>query len=354
MKRLSLLLAGLLFFCGWVMSQNEKIKFNETEHDFGIIGEKDGNAYFDFILTNNTDATLIVTNVTASCGCTTPQWTREPVEPGKTGTVTAIYNPLGRIGSFSKVITVHTNQPNPVYLKIRGEVVSGELASKKVSPEVEYPIALGDYLLKAKTLNFDKMVIGEAKTIRLEVYNKSDKSITQKIQKLPKYMTVAFNPVILPAQTAATVDVSLKAEGINLYGNLSGEIILSINGTSQSFSYSAIVLDDFSKWTATKKANAGKINVSSSSIDFGKLGSGNSKIIKISNSGKSPLNVRAIQSSDPAVTVSKNTFSVSPGEIIELKVSEATKKIQSASSTLSIITDDPKMPIYEITIISKP
>ena len=84
MKRLSLILTGLLFFCGWAMSQNEKINFNETEHDFGIIGEKDGNAYFDFILTNNTNAPLIITNATASCGCTTPRWTREPIEPGKT------------------------------------------------------------------------------------------------------------------------------------------------------------------------------------------------------------------------------------------------------------------------------
>jgi hypothetical protein len=252
------------------------------------------------------------------------------------------------------VLTVHTNQSNPIYLKIRGEVVAGKLASQKVSPEVEYPIAAGNYLMKTKDLNFGKMVIGETKTIRLEVYNKSENPITQKIRKLPKYLTVVFNPATVPAQTAATVDVSLKAEDAKLYGNLSGEINLSADEIPQSFPYSAIVLDDFDNWTGTQKANAGKINVSASSINFGNFSSGHSRTLKISNSGKSPLNVRTIQSSDPAVTVSKSVFSVSPGEIVELKVNVETKKIQSGSSTLSIVTDDPRIPIYEIAILSKP
>ena len=208
--------------------------------------------------------------------------------------------------------------------------------------------------MKTKALNFGKMVIGETKTIRLEVYNKSDKPIAQKIQKSPKYMTVVFNPAIVPAQTAATVEVSLKAEDVKRYGNLSGEISFSIDGISQSFPYSAMVLDNFDKWTPAKKANAGKINVSSSSVNFDNFSSGNSRTLKISNSGKSTLNVRAIQSSDPAVTVSKDIFSVSSGEIVELKVNVEPKKIQSGSSTLLIITNDPKMPVYEVTILFKP
>lgn len=349
MKRIYLLLTCLVLFCGGVWAQNGKTSFNETTHDFGVIGERDGYANFDFLLTNNSAEPIVITKVAASCGCTTPTWTKEPIEPKKQGTISVSYNPLGRIGPFTKTITVFVNQGSPTYLKIKGEVVQGK---KKVDPEETYPVAIGDYRLKSKDLKFGQVGWKEEKTIRLEVFNSSDKPITQKIFKLPKYMTVTFEPAVIPAKTAAFIDVSLNTQDDNNYGNLSGEIILLINEVRQSLSYSATVLDNFSQWTTEKKTNAGKINVSMSAIDFGNFSSGIGKTLKISNSGKSVLNVHAIQSSDPSITVSKAKFSINPGEIVEIKVNADSKKIQSKSlsSTLAIITDDPNMPIYEIPI----
>lgn len=351
MKRISLLLTVLILFCGRVGAQNEKISFNETEHDFGVIGDKDGNVSFDFILKNNSDAPLVITNAQAPCGCTTPAWTREPVEPGKTGTITVSFNPLNQIGSFTKPITITTSQASRYYVSISGEVVRSEAIVRKLSPEEEYPVTIGSYLLKTKELSFGRVDLKEKKTIKLEVFNNSDKPVSQKIQKSPKYITVDFNPVVIPAKTAATIDVNIEALDNNLYGDLSGEITLLINGVSQPFPYSANVIDDFSRWTTTKKANAGKINVSATEINFGNLSSGNSRILKISNSGKSSLNVRTIKINDPSITVSKANFVVNPGEIEEVKINVDNKKIQSnLSSTLAIITDDPNMPVYEIAI----
>ena len=351
MKRICLLLTSLVLFCGWVGAQNEKISFNETSHNFGVIGEKDGTAAFDFILKNNSNEPVVITKVTASCGCTTPIWTKEPIEPGKTGKISVNYNPVSRIGSFSKSITVYTSHTTtPVQLTIRGEVVQGK---KKIDPEEAYPVAIGDYLLKSKELNFGQVGWKEAKTIRLEVFNNSDLPITQKILKLPKYVSVSFNPAVIPAKTAAVIDVNLNAQDDNSFGNLSGDITLLINETRQSFPYSATVLEDFSQWTSVKKADAGKINVSTSEINFGNFSSGTDRILKISNSGKSVLNIRAIQLSDPSITVSKTRFSINPGEIAEIKVNADNKKIQSKlSSTLAIITDDPNMPIYEISVLA--
>jgi len=351
MKRISLLLTGLILFYGWVAAQNDKVSFNEMEHDFGVIGDKDGYATFDFVLTNNSNTALMLTNVQASCGCTTPTWTREPIEPGKTGTISVSYNPLRQSGSFSKSISVYTNITTPIYLKIRGEVVKSESIIRKLPPEKEYPVAVGNYLLKTKELSFNQVNFNEKKTITLEVFNNSDKPITQKTLKLPNYMTVVFNPAIIPAKTAATIDVNMDVQDYNFYGDLSGEITLLINEIPLSFPYSATVSEDFSKWTAVKRANAGKINVSASEINFGNLTSGNSRIFKISNSGKSALNIRTIKTSDPSITVSKTNFVVNPGEIAEVKVNVDNKKVKSdMSSTLTIMTDDPSMPIYKITV----
>lgn len=347
MKRLSLLLFGLFLFCGWVGAQNEKISFNETNHDFGLVGEKDGYATFDFILTNLSNEPIVLTTVAASCGCTTPVWTKEPIEAGQKGTISVSYNPLGRIGPFNKTISVYMSNQSPVILRIRGTVVQ-----RKPSPQDEYPVALGSYLLKTKDLNFGQVSRKDQRTIRLEVYNNSDNPITQKILKLPKNIAVTFNPTVIPAKTSGIMDVALNVEDNSVYGKLSGEFTLLINEVRQSFPYSATVLYDFSQWTADKKVNAGKINIIVSEINFGNFNSGYSKTLKISNSGKAPLNILAIQTEDPAITVSKTHFVINKGEIADVKVNVDSKKVKSTlSSKLSIFTDDPNTPIYEIGVL---
>jgi len=350
MKRISLLLTSLFLFCIWVGAQNEAISFNETEHDFGVIGEKDGTASFDFVMTNNSSEAIVITRVTTTCGCTTPNWTKEPIERGKTGTITVSYSPLGRVGPIAKTITVYVNQMPPAYLKIKGNVVRGTM---KIVPEEVYPEAVGNYLFKTKELDFGQVGWKEMRTIRLEVYNNSDAPITQKIIKIPKYLSVDFNPAVLPPKTGAIIDVHLNVQDENFFGNLSGEITLQINEDRHSLPFSATILDDFSQWPASKKENAGKINVSMSEINFGNFSSGYSRTLKISNSGKSLLNIRAIQSSDPSITVSKTKFGVNPGEIAEIKINADNKKIQSnLSSTLAIITDDPIRPVYEVSVVA--
>jgi hypothetical protein len=255
---------------------------------------------------------------------------------------------LGRVGAINRTVTVNTNQPNPIYLKITGNVIRGTI---RIVPEEVYPEALGSYLLKTKELDFGQVGLKETRTIRLEVYNNSDAPVTQKVFKSPKHLSVVFNPVVMPAKTGAIVDISLNVQDEALFGNMSEELTLQINDGRHSFPFTATILEDFSQWTAAKKANAGKINVSISEVNFGNFSSGNSKTLKISNSGKSLLNIRAIQSSSPSITVSKTKFNIKPGEIAEIKVNADNKKIQSAlSSTLSIFTDDPNMPVYNVLV----
>lgn len=354
MKRFSLLLTVLVLFCGLISAQNDKISFNEVEHDFGDINERGGNASFDFVLTNRSDVPIVISNVTATCGCTTPVWTKEPIESGKTGVISVSYNPLGRVAPFTKDITVYMDKNAPAHLRIKGNVLRDEDMKKKLTPEEIYPVAVGNYLLKTKELNFGRADLKETKTVRLEAFNNSDKPATQKAVKLPKYMTVAFNPAVVPAKTAATIDVSLNVQDEHLYGDVRGEIQLQMNDTRQSFPYSVTIQEDFSKWSVEQKANAGKLNVTFTTINFGNLTTGNSRTLKISNSGKSVLNIRAIQSSDPLVTVSKNRFTVKPGEIVEIKVMLDTKKVRSKlSATLMIVSDDPSKPAYPLTVLAE-
>lgn len=87
------------------------IEFEETSHSFGEITEGT-QAVHEFSFTNTGNQPLVISRVQASCGCTTPFWTQEPVMPGEKGIIKASYNSQGRPGQFRKSITVMSNAGN--------------------------------------------------------------------------------------------------------------------------------------------------------------------------------------------------------------------------------------------------
>ena len=104
-----------------------KIQFNEYSYDFGTIKEADGSVSHEFVFTNTGDANLVITEVTATCGCTRPEYPQEPIAPGKKGKIKITYNPLARPGVIDRTITVRTNgSPKKVRLKIKGNVIPEE------------------------------------------------------------------------------------------------------------------------------------------------------------------------------------------------------------------------------------
>lgn len=124
---LSLVLLLSFFGVATTYAQSEKqakIEAPVTEHDFGTIKESDGKVSHIFEVKNVGDAPLVITRVMSSCGCTTPEFSKEPIAPGKSGQITVIYNPEGRVYPFVKTISVYSNgKQGPLVLTIKGEVV---------------------------------------------------------------------------------------------------------------------------------------------------------------------------------------------------------------------------------------
>ncbi|HOY41621.1 MAG TPA: DUF1573 domain-containing protein [Chitinophagales bacterium] len=99
-----------------------KIKFSKVEHDFG--NQPQGKPVtYEFEFTNDGSEALVLENVKASCGCTTPTWTKEPVMPKKSGYIKAQYN-MAREGAFRKSITVTTKDGENITLYISGNAVA--------------------------------------------------------------------------------------------------------------------------------------------------------------------------------------------------------------------------------------
>jgi hypothetical protein len=100
------------------------IQFDKTEHDFGIIlqGEK---VSYTFKYKNIGNSDLIINNAKASCGCTVPHFSREPIAPGQSGEIEVVFDSGNRSGRQTKNITVWSNcQPNQTILKIFTEIVT--------------------------------------------------------------------------------------------------------------------------------------------------------------------------------------------------------------------------------------
>ena len=125
MKRIIFLLTALVLSIGALSAQQKKavISAKETIYDFGEIKEADGKVSHTFKIDNTGDAPLVLTRVIASCGCTTPEWTKEPIAPGKSGDVKIPYNPAGRPEVFAKAISIYSNGKKGSYiLTIKGKV----------------------------------------------------------------------------------------------------------------------------------------------------------------------------------------------------------------------------------------
>jgi len=128
MKKIGFILFVLLFSLGIASAQNGKKSpqavFEKSVHEFGKIAENAGTVSCEFKFKNTGDAPLIIQRVRTTCGCTTPDYTKEPILPGKEGKITVTYSTVGRPGTFNKEITVFTNVPDSIYkLQIKGEVI---------------------------------------------------------------------------------------------------------------------------------------------------------------------------------------------------------------------------------------
>jgi hypothetical protein len=106
------------------MDQLPKIEFKETIHDFGTVieGEK---VMYTFVFKNSGKTDLLISGVSASCGCTATKFTKEAIPPGEEGTITVTFDSRKRRGFQNKSVTVSANtQPNKTVLRIKAKVVS--------------------------------------------------------------------------------------------------------------------------------------------------------------------------------------------------------------------------------------
>jgi hypothetical protein len=343
MKQL-ITLSGFLFLV-LILSAQPKLKFMFTEYDFGSIKEDGGLATIEFEYKNTGNQPLIINNAKASCGCTTPEWTQDPVAPGKSGTIKISYNPQNRPGSFSKQITINSNsEPGVVVLTIQGKV-----EPKELTLEEQYPREMGNLRWKSNYLSLGTMTNIEEKTDVLEYYNKSDKDVSLKVFRAPVHITVSFDPQVVAPGKMGKMSIKYDAKKRNAWGYVSDRIYLDIDGqkgeqdADYSITVSVSINEDFSKMTEKEKANAPVAFVDNNVFDFGSINEGTvvKNNFKLTNNGKTDLLIRNVKASCGCTAV-KNENIVKPGKTTDLEVSFNSKgKRGHVSKSVTVTTNDP-------------
>lgn len=99
--------------------------FDKPEYDFGTAREGDVVSHV-YQFKNTGNAPLIIENASASCGCTVPEYPRNPIAPGESGKIAVKFDTKGKFGQQSKQVTIRANtQPNITTLTIKGNIPGG-------------------------------------------------------------------------------------------------------------------------------------------------------------------------------------------------------------------------------------
>lgn len=175
-------------------------------YNFGKINEKEGKVSHLFRFTNNSNMPIAITMVDASCGCTTTEYTREVIRPGKSGMVKVTFNPAFRPGHFSKEVRVLLNNGR-FYVRcwVEGNVV-GYL--HPVTEDFPYAFGRGLYMSLA-LLPFSSPGVGQTASLRLGIANDTDKPMAVTFTRHPNNHVLKMpNLIKLTAKERRYVDVS--------------------------------------------------------------------------------------------------------------------------------------------------
>jgi len=348
MKRVVIALLSIFIIghSGHLYAQQKKaaISFEKSQHDFGKFEESEGAVTCEFIFTNTGSIPLIINRVVASCGCTSPDWTKQPIMPGGKGFVKATYNPRNRPGKFNKSISVFSNAEKPtVVLRILGDV-----NPRPRTIADDYPYMIGDMRFKSNHLSFVKIKDGQQKTILMEMVNVSDKPVSVTFARVPDHVVLKTIPNVIQPNEKGIIEATYDAGIKNDWGFVIDRINVLLNEEAHKnnlLTISATIEEDFSTFSAAELEKAPSIRFKTKTFNFGKIAQKTSATheFQFTNAGKSNLVLRKISSSCGCTAVSPKEKVIAPGKssFIKATFSAGTRRGRQ-NKTITIITNDPK------------
>jgi hypothetical protein len=338
-----------MFFSALSIFAQPVIQFDDTTIDFGTIKEEGGKASRKFEFTNTGDKDLLLVSVKPGCGCTAADYTKTAVAPGQKGFIQATYDPYNRPGNFHKNIKVTTNEEkftdasseSPHVIYIKGNV------EKRAPTKYEtagYKNGIGNVRIMDNTVKLD-ILNTESKTFTIQAKNFLDKESTFEPTNMPNYITTDKTNLMAGEEKTITFKYDAVKRGeigafrdiitIQTKDSIEPKITLFVEST---------VMEDFSKLTAKQLQEAPKAGIDTLLLDFGKVEKNSSPTlqVKLHNTGKNPLIIRQVKSSNTIFNAVFDKMEVPKGGFATLAVTLTSRNRRGSQNTqIEIVTNDP-------------
>ncbi|MDR0758284.1 MAG: DUF1573 domain-containing protein [Tannerella sp.] len=332
--------------------------------DFGFINEEDIDAIHVFRVKNTGTAPLVISHVQSSCGCMEPEWTKDPIAPGKMGDVVITYVAKNRPGPFAKNITVYTNEKKfRQRLTIKGDVIPVERNLTKALSDT-----IGIIQIEYKSFTFT-LHNGQEQTQSVWIKNFSGEDATLSLSNIPPFLA-AEAPGQLKSGAVERFKITASGNGVDVKGRvlhlLEWKMVTASGKTRiETIPVAINFVDDFSKMTAAEKQSGAEMQLSEEKIDFGILkasrgflGLGSNKKasrqITVTNTGQSPLALHSATCDDPKLLIDIDKKTLQPTESATLTVSLKPADVrQSFAKDIIIICNDHRGPVRNIGIYAE-
>jgi hypothetical protein len=344
----------LLFIVPAIAFGQDKINivFNEKKHDFGTIKEEDGIVSTQFTFVNTSSMPITIKEVRASCGCTTPSYSLEPIAPNKEGKVMVSYNPDNRPGNFNKSIIVQLG--NDFENRTEKLIIDGVVLPKGAKFENLYPYSIGNLLFREKALNIGSIFKNESRTKTIEMFNNSDKELSLSFAAVPEYLDLESEAEIAPKQKSV-LTIVFNAQKSKEWGAISNIVRLKTSDKFEgAFTIKANVVEDFSKITDKQLQVSPVTTLSTRNLNLMSIKAGTTRKskIQITNSGYSSLIIRNIQPNSDNVSVKISKNEIAPGEsaVLDIIVDAKNLELLQYRKQIQIVTNDPINPVTNLNI----
>lgn len=348
-----LVLLTVLFNSTVFAQTKPSITFENLTHDYGTIKEEAGRQECIFIFKNTGNADLQVTNVRASCGCTTSDYTKELVKPGKKGFVKVVYDATNRPGPFHKSVNVTTNDPDNANVNL---FIKGDVSPRQKTILDEYPLAQGRLRFVTNHANM-QLSNNQIYTDTIKMYNHSDTALEMKIDRVPAHITkLEVKPQILGPKQKGIIIYTYDAAKKNDYGYVYDRLNFTTNDPDvpiKNIFISATINEDFSKLSPKELENAPQVHFDSERFTFENVDMGevvNHNFV-LTNTGKRTLKIRKVKAACGCTAIKPEKMELEPGESANIGAAFNTSgRKGNQSKTITITTNDPKRPTVVLTI----
>ena len=319
-------------------------EFEISKHDFGEVKEEEGPAEFIFKFTNTGKGDLLLGAVKTSCGCTTPEWSRQPVKAGETGYVKVRFDPVGRPGLFKKEVYVETNGSGSPHTL----TISGKVTPRPKGPKDYYPFEEGGLRFKTNHLTYGSIYKDENLPQSTIVYNQSSKTIKfiPPKSKVPGHLKPSLSKMELAPGDTATLTVTYNAALKDDWGFAFDNIFLATSDVEhpiKRINISADVVERFPK-TGPAAEKPPRIQLDHQEVDLGKVDEGQmpEAEFKVTNTGGTTLHIRKLSAGCTCIVPAVLQTVLEPGESTTIRARFNTRgRVGEQEKELVLICNDP-------------